>query len=413
MMKKISLLIAITIATLIVISSCKKDENPNLYANEQLLLVMENYYLWYDKLPKVKPESFPSPVEMLEALRYKQLDRWSYITTKAELDAYFQGGEYVGYGIGLAFDSQDKLWLTFVFNNSPFREVGADRGWRISAINGTIPTRQNANSLFSTNSATFTLVNHNEQVSSVSLTKRIIIMNTVLMDTVYTSSKIGYFVLNSFINPTVNELNAVFTDFKAKGVADVIVDLRYNGGGSVATAIHLSNLLAGLTSNNLVLGTYVHNDKLTSENKSIYIKQDENSIDLSRVVFITSKQSASASELIINGLKPHMTVKLVGDDTYGKPVGMYTFTSESPTFKWAFVPICFKILNANGEGDYYDGLPVDIEATDGINIPFGEITEPSLNAAISYLEGSKIHSSVREKVHYPKLKGLQSEIGAW
>src|SRR5690554_1398328 len=99
------------------------------------------------------------------------------------------------------------------------------------------------------------------------------------------------------------------------------------------------------------------------------MSQKSNSLDLSRVVFITTGNSASASELLINGLFPYMEVTLVGQDTYGKPVGMYIFTSES--FDWAFVPICFKILNANNEGDYYDGIPVDIPANDGVSYPFG------------------------------------------
>jgi len=369
-------------------------------------------------MPDRDPENYASPVELLSSLVYTELDRWSYITTKQELEAYYSAGEYIGFGVGLAFDTNDQLWVTFVFDESPLRAFGVDRGWRITAIDGTVPTPSNTNSLLGPATAgitkTFILQNPSQQTVTATVTKETLAMNTVLMDSVYTRDigKVGYFVLKGFIGPTIDELDEIFTNFQAEGVTDLIIDLRYNGGGSVATAAHLADLIAG-NSNGQVLGTYAHNDKHTAENESILITQQANSLSLSRVVFITTRNSASASELVINGLFPHMEVTLVGDDTYGKPVGMYAFTS--PSFDWAFVPICFRILNSNGEGDYYDGIPVDIEATDGINYAFGDLNEPSLNAAIGYLEGGAIKKSISpsERMNYPKLKGLREEIGSW
>jgi hypothetical protein len=411
-MKK--LIITLTVAALLLaFNACKKEENPNLFPNQQLMQLMNDYYLWFDKLSNVNPENYPSPVELMQALRYKPLDKWSYVTTKKEIEDYYNSGVYIGYGIGLAFDLHGRLWITFVLYDSPFRHLGVNRGWRISAINGNVPSVNNINNLLSTSAATFTLVNSDEQTFSHSIAKRTIVMNTVIADTVYESSKIGYFVLNSFIDPTIDELSNLFEEFKSKGVKDLIVDLRYNGGGSIVTATHLANLIAGVSANGKVLSTYKHNIKQESNDESIIINLDDFSLDLSRVVFITTKSTASASELIINGLKPHMEVKLVGEDTYGKPVGMYVFTS--PSYKWAFVPISFRMINANGDGDYYNGLPIDIAANDGINIPFGNKNEPSLNAAISFLEeGATASKSIStQKVLYPHLKGLQSEIGAW
>jgi C-terminal processing protease CtpA/Prc len=410
-------LIAIVIASTF-FYSCEKDENPNLFANEQLLLTMDNWYLWYDKMPDRDPENYPSPVELLNSLVYTELDRWSYITTKQELEAYYTAGEYIGFGIGVAFDTNNQLWITFVFDESPLKEYGVDRGWRIAAIDGTTPTPENTNSLLGPATAglskTFTLQNPAMETVTITVTKGTLAMNTVLMDSVYSigTGKVGYFVLKGFITPTIEELNESFNHFLTEGVTDLIVDLRYNGGGSVTTASHLADLIAG-NANGQVLGTYVHNDKHTADNESIIITQQANSLSLSRIVFITTRNSASASELVINGLFPHLDVTLVGDDTYGKPVGMYAFTS--PSFDWAFVPICFKILNANGEGDYYDGIPADIGAIDGINYAFGDLDEPSLSAAISFLESGTVKKGVSssERMSYPKLKGLREEIGSW
>jgi carboxyl-terminal processing protease len=406
------------LAILFVLNGCKKDDpdvDMNIIANRELQKVMDSYYLWYEEMPSVNYQDYPTPVELLDALTYKALDRWSYISTKQEIDAYYQNAQYIGFGVGLAFDTENNLWITFVFDDSPMKEFGVDRGWRIKAINGTIVTPSNANSLFSLTSSSFTFINPAQQEIVQTFAKREVVMNTVLMDSIYTrnAGKIGYFVLKGFVGPTINELDVIFNKYLAQGITDLIIDLRYNGGGSVLTASHLSNLIAGNIANNQVLGRYVHNDKHTADNQAILIEAKQNSINLNRVVFITTKNSASASELVINGLFPHMEVILVGDDTYGKPVGMYVFTSDS--FDWAFVPICFKILNADNEGDYYNGIPVDIPANDGINYPFGDLNEPSLSAAIAFLEGvpSKSEKSVSRKFSYPLKKGLMNEIGAW
>lgn len=413
---KNQLLRLVALLVLIVLVGCKKDEpDLDMLANEQLVEVMEEYYLWYDKMPAANYKLYPSPVELLDALIYKDLDRWSYISTKQEVDAYYNEAEYVGYGIGMGFDQQNNLWITFVFEDSPLAAFGADRGWRIGKINNTVVTPSNANSLLALPSATFSLIDPDNVEVIANVSKRAVVMNTVLMDSVYDTSvgKVGYFVLKGFVGPTIDELDDIFDDFLTEGVSELIVDLRYNGGGSVQTAVHLANLIVGAKANSELLGRYVHNDKQVERDEDIIITQKPNSIDLSRVVFITTGNSASASELLVNGLFPHMDVTLVGQDTYGKPVGMYIFTSES--FDWAFVPICFKIVNANNEGDYYDGIPVDILASDGVSFPFGDINEASLAAALASITGEqpKSSSSPAREIAYPRQSGIRSEIGAW
>jgi hypothetical protein len=402
------------------LSGCKKEENPNILANQQLSIVMDDWYFWYDMMPEVDYENYPSPVELLEAYRYQTLDKWSYITTKQALASYYDEGQYVGFGFGSAFDTSNQLWITFVFENSPFKEHGVDRGWRIAAIDGTVPSPSNVNSLFGPATAgisrSFSMLNRQGETVSFTVQKRIVTMNTVLLDTVYTTTvgKVGYFVLKGFINPTVNELNTVFSNFITQGASELIVDLRYNGGGSVDVATHLAGLIAGQIADGEIFGIFEHNDKHTQDNGSIFITNKTLSLYLNRIIFITTDNSASASELLINGLKPHMPVTLVGGRTYGKPVGMYGFTSVA--FDWAFVPICFRIINASNEGDYYDGIPVDIEQIDGINYPFGDLNEPSLNSAIAFIEGGTAKVTpvpLSEKLKYPVLKGLNAEIGAW
>ncbi len=414
------IIIAITVGS-ILLSACKKEEeeNPNLEINTEFLNTMEYWYLWYDKLPDIDPKDYSSPSQVLEALRYSELDRWSYITTKQELEAYYEAGEYIGFGMGTAFDADDILWITFIFDDSPLKEFGADRGWKITKIDGTTPTPENISSLFGSStegiSKSFTVKNLNNEELSFTAAKRVVAMNTVLLDTTYNrnNSNIGYLVLKGFITPTNNELDEAFSKFLLEGVNELIVDLRYNGGGSVDVANYLANLIAGQTADNEILGEYVHNDKRSENNAAIYIENETNSLIINRVVFITTRNSASASELVINGLKPHVPLTLVGENTYGKPVGMYGFGSNISDY--AYVPICFKILNADGYGDYYEGIPADIEQIDGINYPFGDLNEPSLNSAVTFIEsGEEIKATQKAStITYPNFTGLQSEIGAW
>jgi C-terminal processing protease CtpA/Prc len=413
MLKRISIVLVALFSLALIAGCLEKSENEEV--NQEFYELMNNYYFWYDKMPEVKPENYPTPEALLEALRYKQLDKWSFISTKQEINSYYNDAEYVGFGFGMAFDTSYRLWVSFVFSDSPMRAVGVDRGWQISHINGIVPTPTNTSNLLSPTTLNFTFINSQGQSVSHSISKRTVKMNTVLMNTIYETSagKVGYFVLKGFVGPTVVELNTVFNDFSAASITDLIIDLRYNGGGSVDVASHLANLIVGGNVVGQDFGRYIHNDKLTQQNRAIVFKALSNSLNLQRIIYITSRNSASASELVINGLFPHIDVVLVGDRTYGKPVGMYGL--ESDISDLIYFPICFKIVNSNNQGDFYDGIPVDIPANDGINYPFGHLSEPCLAAAIAFIEGGKSKASPAEinNLKYPLKTGLQEEIGAW
>ena len=244
--------VSIVVVVSILFASCdRNDDNLNLEANRALYSFMEYWYLWNDHMPKVDEEDFASPVELLEVLRYQELDRWSYVTTKQELEAYYEEGTYVGYGFGSAFDTNNNLWITFVFRNSPLAEFGVDRGWRITAINNIAPTPQNVSSLLGPNEVgiqnTVTFLSPNQEVVTRTVEKSLVSMNTVLMDTVYSfgGEKVGYFVLKGFITPTISELDEVFSSFQLQGVTELVVDLRYNTGGSISVSNHLASQIAG------------------------------------------------------------------------------------------------------------------------------------------------------------------------
>lgn len=412
-------LIFLLITSILVLVSCEKDEQ-KINVNKEVYNLMKDWYYWYDKLPVVDPNSFSNPDELVKAIRFNPPDKWSYVTTKQELDAYYKQAAYVGFGFGSAFTTEGKLYITYVFNTSPLYANGINRGWEIVTIDGQVPTPSNYSTLIGPSEVgvakTFVFRSPSGQTVQHTFSKAEIEMNTVLKDSIYSynGKKAGYFVLKSFVQKTSAELQTLFQKFKAEGVNELICDLRYNGGGEVSISKFLGSLIGGSITYGRVFGQYIHNDKHSDNNSFIYFTTEENSLNIQRVVFITTSSTASASELVINALKPHMNVILVGSKTHGKPVGMYTFQFKDPSIDWVIVPICFSIRNANNEGDYFDGLPVDIEANDNILVPFGETAESSLNSALNYLGfGVKGPLKSTPKTQTITGKGLYEEIGAW
>ncbi len=171
------------------------------------------------------------------------------------------------------------------------------------------------------------------------------------------------------------------SDFLQENVRDVIIDLRYNGGGYVSMAERLGNYLAPLAANGNLMMRQQYNDKYSQYNRTDNFRK-QGSLNLNRVFFIVSNSTASASELLINNLKPYMEVILVGPNkTYGKPVGFFPI----PVADWYIFPISFRTTNKNGEGNYYGGLALNYQVADGLDKDWGITTESSFGSALTYI----------------------------
>ncbi len=166
-------------------------------------------------------------------------------------------------------------------------------------------------------------------------------------------------------------------------------------------AQQLSSLVMKDTDTTKVCYTLKYNSLVGPDwDESYKFVRTESPLGLDRVVFITSRSSASASEVVINSLKPYVNVTIVGDTTHGKPAGMniwgYPFPSNSnpdPDYEYVFAPITFEYVNSAGEGRFYEGMVPDIMAADDITRDFGDPQEASLAAAIGFLQGTKAKSS--------------------
>ena len=424
--KKYYYLFLVALLSFFLFWGCIKDEDidpisdPELARNDFYHL-MNDWYLWYDEMPAININDYNSPAELLEALRYLPLDKWSYITSVEAYMQYYKEGQYVGHGFGYKLDMEGNYRISFVFNNSPIDLVGVKRGWKILNINGiTVDENSNISLMCGENiigvQNNFKFENNSGSIVNISVAKDTVKMNTVLhQNTLLIDGKtIGHMVLKSFIQPTEYELDETFSFFQSAGTEELILDLRYNGGGSMNVTTYLASLITGQGTNNQTFVKYIHNDKRTSKNYSKNFEEEYNSLNLERLIVITTKASASASESLINGLKPYINVILIGDDTYGKPVGMYAKIYED----YVFVPICFKITNVNDEGDYYDGITVNAYVDDNLSKQFGDLEEDCLKEAIYYIKYGTFSGLPvkRRKEIFEKpeiyLKGLKSEIGA-
>lgn len=415
------LFLTFTVSTI----SCRKDNDDDLQKpeNTEFFKIMSNWYYWYDVMPNVNPGIYASPYELLEALRFRPDDKWSYISSKEELEAYYQDSKYIGYGFGSAFDQEGKLRVTFIFNTVQLYANGVRRSWIIDKINQVkVQSGTNINQALGPNEVgvtnTFLFLDPDDPDGpgiELTLPKQEVIMNTVLHKEVIEAAgkRVGYLVFKNFTAPSFAELEAAVDFFNSEGIDELILDLRYNGGGQTNVANYLGSIIGGSKVANKPFAKYLYNNKRESaENFTDNFAAEQKTLDLDRLIAITTRSTASASEMVINGLKPFMPVYMVGEDTYGKPMGMNVWYYMD----YAFVPVTFKIANANDEGDYFDGLRADSDAPDDITRMFGDPDEASLKAALGFIETGSFKLQPRLKMQfvqpYEQMSGLRREIGA-
>jgi carboxyl-terminal processing protease len=392
--------------------------------NQQILTTMQSWYYWYSSLPSgVNPASYSSTSALLDALREKPDDRFSFITTQSADQAFYGAGQYVGYGLGFSLTAQNELRVLRVFAGSPAAQAGLARGDLITAINGTpVPTLVSGNqlnaALASPNpgaTVTFTWTDTNQQSHTATLVSAVVTEPSVEKVSVVGArhEKVGYILFNSFITPSTGELDQAFAQLRSQGVTQLVVDERYNGGGELVVAQHLASLIAGNGLSGKLLGTLTYNDKHTDQNQSVNFENVSNGLSLKQVYFVTTNSTASASEFVINALKPYAQVYTVGEATYGKPVGENGFNICSDVL----YPITFKIENAAGYGDYFSGLPVTCAATDDPAHALGDPEEASLAAALTHIEtgtcGPAAAAAARENARREAVRPREARRYGW
>lgn len=361
----------------------------NLWVRDQL----NTYYYWYQNLPSgVNPASYTSPEAYLEAVRYRPIDAsYSFITSAASSDAFYSDSQFIGYGFGNQTTTTE-IRVLQVYDDSPASEAGLSRGDRITAVNGQSVAMMVANgtigSAFGATevgvASTIDWETPRGERRNARLVKRLVTIPTVSLTRVVDvdGRRVGYLFFRNFVQPSTAALTEAFRALKAAGATELVLDLRYNGGGLVDVAVHLASLIGGTRTNGQVMLNYVHNDKIGPVlNKAVRFSNPDEALSLQRLVVITTRGSASASELVINSLRPFVPVTIVGDSTYGKPVGQYGLRFCDKIL----YPVAFSIKNANLEGDFFDGIPVDCVAGDDYTHQLGDTAEASFAEALQFI----------------------------
>lgn len=434
-------------------------------AQDSIWLYAKENYLWNDQLPSYadfKPRSFTNSAPLtalsteMDALsqyainsatgkpyEYYKYDpgraKYSFIDDGTETGAL--NGVKGDFGFDYNYNDVDDIRFIYVYPGSPAAIAGIRRGYRIMSVNNSTNISYDGvsgghtygdgsstnlnfvyNSVFNSGTIKMTVKKPDGSTFDVNLSTNSYTVNPVLKDTVYDvggGRKIGYFVFNSFTSDANADpkIDAVMAKFAAASVTDVVVDLRYNGGGYVSTAEYIDNYLVPSAKNGTLMYTTTFNSILSSNTEKLLANQFRRdgsgtlynlseidyslnsqynkpnfakmgSLNVGHVFFIVTGSTASASELTINNLRPVVDVQLIGEQSYGKPVGFFDININKYTM---FTPE-FETKNSAGQGGYYDGMTPGSGGYNGINdfddftVEFGDPSEALLAHAINFVK---------------------------
>ncbi|MGZ2371831.1 S41 family peptidase [Ancylomarina sp. YFZ004] len=415
------------ILLLFVFTACKKDDDDDKQeettAVEVLDGIMNEWYLWNDELPTLDVSNYSDLNTYFNDLLVDQ-DKWSFIANLDALLAFLNNGTYTGYGFDLQFEEGNNVpRVSLVYNESDLTDAGITRSWKLLEINNQSTSSMTENEirdLLSNNTIALLFENNSGEQKSLDLAKKEMNQNTVIKRSIIPTlnKKVAYLVFDSFLGSSEAELNEAFDYFKSEGAEELVLDMRYNGGGSTEIANQLAGLISGNNYAGDIFSKYIFNESKSYENFSEQFITQGSAHYFDRVFVITTSATASASELVINSLIPYMgneNIKLIGSTTHGKPVGMYVL--EVPEFNLAVLPITFHITDKNGEGYYFNGIPVNHEVEDDITHDWGDIDETNLKAALDYINNETFPATTaRVKTGFKKefvRKGLDEMISAF
>jgi C-terminal peptidase prc len=364
--------------------------------------MLKSIYFWAKHVPDIDIAKYTSPEALLTDLRYGKdrggPDRWSYIANRAAESAYYNEGKHLGFGFRMEYDAQGDLRIISITEPSSASKGGLKRGMKILRLNQLTPEEIWEKNLWSEilkdepgTPLDLEVEDVKGQKQQISITKDWLNLKSVEKTNSYLveDRRVGYLLFSRFIRTSFDELDVAFSEFQNQKISDIVVDLRYNGGGLTSVVRTLASLITGEQTHQETCFQFQHNDKYTHwDAKSLFAKQTY-SLNLKRAFMIVGRDSASASELLINCLRPYIRVILVGEKTYGKPVGMYSF----PFFDKVLVPISYQIVNSKNEGDYFQGMPPDIESPDDLAHELGDSEESRLKDALSAIRSGKYRST--------------------
>lgn len=389
-------------------------EGTTEYTNLWIQDSMRRYYYWAEQMP-AKPDYHLPVKDFLKSLLSPQ-DRFSFIVNTTDPSSYPKsvrnrfGFDYTILQLpGVEVVTVIKL----VLKNSPASNAGLKRGMVIKKVNGQTITASNAQQLTETipDLTVVELAVGNWQNGSVINEKNVTVyygysLEQPLLSKIFEQNgkKTGYLYIYDFPDGMTSALNQKFSEFKTSGIQELVLDLRYNYGGSVSSAAALCAMIPSGISGNSRFITYKGNKNGGEVNRTFsqQIAYDAgavsfdvlltNSLNLNRVYVLTSASTASAAEIVINNLKPYLEVIQVGDHTLGKDMAGFSIEDKRKPKKitWQIHPVIYKVFNANGEGGYVNGISPQFAVNEFNNLPLVPLGDPD-ETLLSYVL-TKIYS---------------------
>jgi carboxyl-terminal processing protease len=375
--------------------------------NEQRLALrsyMDENYLWYRQIPAANPLEFNTLSTYLGALTSPGVpgddalprDRWSGLQSTEGFRDFFEEGRSLGYGVSVAglevAGTTQPLRVRYVEAQSPAAGL-VQRGDTILQVNG-----RSAGELVQANDFAWletqtagtvldlVLRDTSGAERAVSLTARRYDLTPLSQSRVVRTPggrDVGYIVLKDFIGAASAPLSTAFLGLRAAGVRELVIDLRYNGGGLVSLSRDLANLIVGPAAAGRTFTRLVYSDKQSRNNFTYAYGSTTTGLNLTRVYVLTGRRTCSASELLINGLKPVVDVVQIGGTSCGKPVGFVPLDNGCGSTVSA---VNFESLNANDQGRYWDGLVPRCPVAEDWNRPLGDTAEVLLAAALGHVD---------------------------
>ena len=377
---------------------------------------MNDWYFWYALSPKPSPAGFSTVDSYFDALIYRgggqipgaasgtlwPSDRYSNFQSTESFNRFFGDGQTLGYGVSVAGievtepspQPAQPLYVRYIEPLSPAAAAGVVRGDRVISINGVAASTVISNKDF----AALTPNAAGERLNIVLRSADGIDRNVALTAAIYgltpvqnsqilqtpNGRSIGYVTVKDMISQTGTPLATTFSNFRANSVQELVLDLRYNGGGLVSVGNNVASYAAGSRASGQSFARLLYNDKRSSNNESFTFSNPNNWTGFSKVFVLVGPRTCSASEQVINGLRGvGVNVVAIGDTTCGKPVG---FLPQSNSCGTTYNVVNFESVNARSEGRYFDGFQATCAVAEDFTRPTGSTTDPLLVAAAYHMD---------------------------
>ncbi|MGG5901911.1 S41 family peptidase [Sphingobacterium daejeonense] len=405
-------------------NSCKKKDpilpvGSNMAVNKWIWYSMKHYYFWQDKMPGYR-QNEEQPISYFSSLLIAE-DHFSALIQNQNTDSYQLSFE-TSFGFDFIQHQKNSVIssiVTLVVPGSQADEQGLCRGDTLLKIND-ITLHNNINSsvdkLLKSNLLVLTRKDGKQFSLASAYIARPILYESKIIDV--NRHKYGYLYISHFNFAGAYDLIKEVQKFKSEGIQDLILDLRYNPGGQVSFASFCSMLLSKVTPDSEFIKLHgnskvgriqkTFSQSLAEQPDGYSFKSQEvksNSLDFSKIYILSTKQTASSSELLINNLRPYLNVVQVGEVSMGKDMASMSISSPNEVsgpenYKWILQPLVYKLYNSQGKGDYSKGLQPNIvvdEFSGSALYPFGDINDPLLSAIIKQASKSKVRKDLTDK----------------